>query len=77
MDGFGIAESQRSEVAVNVPVELPTDKGDVELEAKHGENEMLGQGSASGFVQIFEMPGDDVVEVTLEEGDGDGSDEVD
>lgn len=31
-----VAEVRRSELAANVPVELPTDKGDVELEAKHG-----------------------------------------
>lgn len=37
--------------------------------------EGLGQGSASGFVEVFEMPGDDVVEVTVEEEDRHGSDD--
>lgn len=39
-----------------MPVELPADEGEVELKAKHGHNEMSGQGRASGFTEVFEMP---------------------
>jgi hypothetical protein len=39
-----------------VLVELPTEKGDVELEAKHGDSEMIGQGRASGFTGAFKLP---------------------
>lgn len=35
---------------------MPADKGEVELEVKHGHNEMLGQGRASGFTEVIEMP---------------------
>lgn len=48
---------QSNELPALVPVELPTEKGDVELEAKHGTNEVTDQGRASGFVEVFEMPG--------------------
>lgn len=65
-------EAQRSEMAADDLVELPTDKGDVELEAKHGEHEMLGQGSASGVVEAFELPGDEVMRDTSEKGKGHG-----
>lgn len=50
---------QSNELPAQVPVELPTEKGDVELEAKHGTNEAAGQGRASGFVEVFEMSGHD------------------
>lgn len=50
---------QSNELPAPVPVELPTEKGDVELEAKHGTNEAAGQGRASGFVEVFEIPGHD------------------
>jgi hypothetical protein len=37
--------------------ELSAEKADAELEAGHGQSEMLGQGQASGYVDAFELPG--------------------
>jgi hypothetical protein len=37
--------------------ELSAEKADAELEASHGNSEMLGQGQASGHVDAFEMEG--------------------
>jgi hypothetical protein len=37
--------------------ELSAEKADAELEAGHGQSEMLGLGQASGYVDAFEMPG--------------------
>lgn len=66
----GTADAKIVEMDASVPSELPTDKGDVELEAQHGENELLGQGSASGFVEAFELPGSEVLDLKGRGGDG-------
>lgn len=61
---------QSNELPAPVPVELPKEKGDVELEAKHGMHEAAGQGRASGFVEVFEMPGHDHETLEVREEDG-------
>ncbi|TID22056.1 hypothetical protein E6O75_ATG10850 [Venturia nashicola] len=48
----------KTATVLNVPIELLTDKGDVELEVKHGDNEMFGQGRPVGLsrhLSCFEM----------------------
>lgn len=55
---------QKTETAQILPTELPAEKGDAELEAKHGQSEALGQGRASGFAEVFEMPGNHEPELT-------------
>jgi len=54
----------QQESAENAQIaELPAEKADAELEAKHGDSEMVGQGRASGFIEAFEMPAGDVGEI--------------